>query len=96
MPKINYLSQDNNDTSFLSNITAWMPDFLGTKLTDVSGIVIAICFIVIVIGGAMIFAGIAFARQDGRSDQVASRLLWWGGGAIGVSVVVGAVQWLAQ
>ena len=94
MSRTTYLAQ-NTDTSFLEGINAWIPDFMGTKLQDVTGVVMAICFIVIVIGGLMIGAGIAFARQDGRSDQVASRLLWWGGGAVMASVVVGAVQWLA-
>ena len=74
------------DTSFINNITPWLPDFLGVALAI--GIVIA------VIGGVMVFAGIAFARQDGRGDQVSGRLLWWGGGVVGLGVLMPIVGWL--
>ena len=82
------------DTSFINDITPWLPDFLSQRLTDVAGVALAIGIVVGVIGGIMVFAGIAFARQDGRGDQVSGRLLWWGGGVIGLGVLMPIVGWL--
>lgn len=82
------------DTSFLNNITPWLPGFMSQRLTDVAGVALAIGIVVAVIGGIMVFAGIAFARQDGRGDQVSGRLLWWGGGVVGLGVLMPIVGWL--
>lgn len=82
------------DTSFINDINPWLPDFLSQRLTDVAGVALAIGIVIAVIGGIMVFAGIAFARQDGRGDQVSGRLLWWGGGVIGLGVLMPIVGWL--
>lgn len=86
------LAQSN--TSFIDGIQPWLPDFLSQRITDVAGVALALGIVVAVIGGVMVFAGIAFARQDGRSDQVSSRLLWWGGGVVGLGVLIPVVSWL--
>lgn len=88
------LAQGQGDTSFINNITPWLPDFLSSRLTDVAGVALAIGIVVAVIGGVIVLAGISFARQDGRSDQVSARLLWWGGGIVGLGVLIPIVGWL--
>src|SRR5699024_12382919 len=70
------------DTSFINDIRPWLPDFLSSRLTDVAGVALAIGIIVAVIGGVMVFAGIAFARQDGPGDQATGSLMWCGGGGV--------------
>lgn len=92
MPITSVLAQ--TDTSFINDINPWLPDFLSQRLTDVAGVALAIGIVIAVIGGIMVFAGIAFARQDGRGDQVSGRLLWWGGGVIGLGVLMPIVGWL--
>lgn len=82
------------DMSFINNIQPWLPGFLSGRLTDVAGVALAIGVVIAVIGGVMVFAGIAFARQDGRGDQVSGRLLWWGGGVVGLGVLMPIVGWL--
>lgn len=88
------LLAQGGDTSFINNITPWLPDFLSGRLTDVAGVALAIGIVVGIIGGVMVFAGISFARQDGRGDQVSGRLLWWGGGVVGLGVLIPISTWL--
>lgn len=82
------------DTSFINDITPWLPDFLSTRLTDVAGVALAIGIIVAIIGGVILWAGISASRQDGRADQVSARVLWWGGGLIGLGVLIPISGWM--
>ena len=63
-------------------------------MTQLLSDLLGLTFWIAVIGGVMVFAGIAFARQDGRGDQVSGRLLWWGGGVVGLGVLMPIVGWL--
>ena len=88
------LLAQSSDYSFIEDITPYLPEFLSGRLTDVAGVALAIGVVVAVIGGVIVLAGISFARQDGRSDQVSGRLLWWGGGIVGLGVLMPIVGWL--
>lgn len=87
-------SGQGQGAEFIDNIHPWMPDFMAEKMSGMAGVFFAVCIIIAFLGLLAIFAGIAFKRQDGRSDETGARLLWGGGATMAMGMAVPAFQWL--
>lgn len=77
------------DVSFLNSVRPWLPDFVQKEVAGPLGMVMAIGFAVLVVGGVILLVKLAFNQnQHGDASTATSQILWWILGVVGLSILI--------